>query len=32
MVGKFKCPYCGETQNKDVICRNCDIGFVIPNQ
>lgn len=30
MTAKFKCPYCGETQNTDGICKNCDIGRVRP--
>ena len=29
-MAKFKCPYCGETQNADGICKNCDIGRVPP--
>lgn len=29
-MAKFKCPYCGGTQNTDGICKNCDIGRVQP--
>ncbi len=29
-MAKFKCPYCGAISDKDGICRNCDVGRVVP--
>lgn len=29
-MSSFKCPYCGAISDKDGICRNCDVGRVVP--